>query len=150
MIGLYEINVPTTASTMQANNIYSYCVNSPIVRLDPGGESWVIVTLAAVVVVALTSCESQSTDDFIKESRLAGNDISRGVPDFPGWDSSAAPGSGWEWRGPSDLGSWYNPSTGSSLRPDFNHEGDIKPHWDYKDPDGNWYRIYEDGTYERK
>ena len=39
VIGLYEINVPTAASIMQANNLYVYCGNSPITLYDKSGYS---------------------------------------------------------------------------------------------------------------
>ncbi len=34
---------------------------------------------------------------------------------------------------------------GESYRPDLSHPGPIEPHWDYKAPDGTWYRIFSDG-----
>ena len=37
MIGLYEINVPNAWSIIQANCLYAYCGNSPIVYVDPFG-----------------------------------------------------------------------------------------------------------------
>ena len=65
---------------------------------------------------------------------------------YPGDDPTVSPGKGWEWRGPSDKGSWYNPKTGESLRPDLNHPEPIGPHWDYKDSNGIWHRVNPDGT----
>ena len=66
-------------------------------------------------------------------------------PDYPGNDPTVSPGTGWEWRGPSETGSWYNPSTGESLHPDLNHETH-GPHWDYIPyKNGPQYRIYPDG-----
>jgi len=48
-----------------------------------------------------------------------------------------SPGKDWEWRGEGEVGSkegaWYNPETGESLHPDFDHGEPIGPHWDYKD-----------------
>ncbi len=38
VIGLYEINVPSAASIMQANNIYAYCGNNPIEYCDSNGQ----------------------------------------------------------------------------------------------------------------
>jgi RHS repeat-associated protein len=65
------------------------------------------------------------------------------------------PGEGWEWRGPGPVGTgrgqWYNERTGESLRPDFNHPGPVRPHYDYQqrgNPDG--WRWYMDGTWELK
>ena len=69
---------------------------------------------------------------------------------YPGNNPKVSPGIGWEWRGPSDKGSWYNPKTGESLRPDLDHPQPIGPHWDYKDPNGIWYRLFPDGSIEPK
>ena len=44
VIGLYEINVPTAASIMQANNIYVYCGNNPLIYIDENGEVFFLVT----------------------------------------------------------------------------------------------------------
>jgi hypothetical protein len=65
-------------------------------------------------------------------------------------DPTHSPGRGWEWRGSgmpeSGKGSWYNPTTGESLHPDLGHPLPVGPHWDYKDPTGEWWRIFPDGT----
>jgi hypothetical protein len=71
-----------------------------------------------------------------------------GSPNFE--DPSQSPGTGWEWRGQQPPGgpngAWYNPSTGESLHPDLSHPDPIGPHYDYRAPDGTFYRIYPDGT----
>ena len=51
VIGLYEINVPTAVSITQANNIYAYCGNNPIIYIDENGEVFFLVT-AAIGAVA--------------------------------------------------------------------------------------------------
>jgi RHS repeat-associated protein len=61
-------------------------------------------------------------------------------------DPTVSPGPDWEWRGPGDKGSWYNPKTGESLHPDLDHPGPIGPHYDYRAPNGDWYRWYPDGS----
>ena len=74
-------------------------------------------------------------------------------PPLPRWPTNPAepPGAGWEWRGrpqcpPGDpRGNWFKPETRESLRPDLEHQPPIDPHWDYKAPDGRWYRWFEDG-----
>ena len=38
VIGLYEINVPSVDSIIQANNIYAYCGNNPVIYIDKNGE----------------------------------------------------------------------------------------------------------------
>jgi RHS repeat-associated protein len=61
-----------------------------------------------------------------------------------------------EWRGQpgskpgGKQGNFYNPKTCESIRPDLIHPGPIGPHLDYRDPDGKWWRIYNDGRKEAK
>lgn len=72
-------------------------------------------------------------------------------PKYPDDDPTKAP-EGTEWRGkpgskPGDkVENYHNQNTGESYRPDLNHDLPIGPHWDYKDPNGKWYRIFPDGT----
>ncbi|KMZ54868.1 polymorphic toxin type 37 domain-containing protein [Dorea sp. D27] len=79
-----------------------------------------------------------------------GSDKKVNPPKYPGNNPQKSPGKGWEWRGKGDPssgeGNWYNPETGETLHPDLNHPEPIKPHWDYKGNDGNWYRLYPDGS----
>jgi RHS repeat-associated protein len=74
--------------------------------------------------------------------------------EYPGDDPSKSPGEGWKWRGkgnPEDgKGNWTNPDTGESLHPDLKHPEPYGPHWDYKSPNGDWYRIFPDGTMNLK
>ena len=66
---------------------------------------------------------------------------------YPGDDPTTSPGEGWEWRGPADKGSWYNPQTGETLHPDLHHPYPEGPHWDYIPyKNGPQYRIMPDGT----
>ena len=51
VIGLYEINVPSVDSIIQANNIYAYCGNNPVIYIDENGEVFFLVT-AAIGAVA--------------------------------------------------------------------------------------------------
>ncbi len=68
-------------------------------------------------------------------------------------DPRVPPGPGYEWRGqpgsqPGDPeGSWYNPKTDETLRPDMNHLPPTPPHWDYQTPKPGeqWYRWFPDG-----
>ena len=76
-------------------------------------------------------------------------------PKYPGDDPTKAP-DGTEWRGkpgskPGDrVGNYHNQNTGEPYRPDLSHDPPIGPHWDYKDPNGKWYRIFPDGTVMEK
>jgi RHS repeat-associated protein len=62
-------------------------------------------------------------------------------PPYPGDDPTVPPGEGWEKRGRN----WYNPETGESLHPDLDHGPPHGPHYDWKDPEGRWWRLYPDG-----
>lgn len=68
-------------------------------------------------------------------------------PDFG--DPSKSPGDGWEWRGPDSpggsRGAWFNPKTRETLHPDLSHPDPIGPHYDWRDPEGVFWRIYPDG-----
>jgi hypothetical protein len=72
------------------------------------------------------------------------------VPAWPGDDPTQAP-PGTKWKGKpgstpgSKEGNYYNEDTGESFRPDLEHPKPIGPHWDYRDPDGRWWRIFPDG-----
>lgn len=72
------------------------------------------------------------------------------IPDDP----TMPPGEDWEWRGNGDAGSdrgaWVNTETGETLHPDLNHGPPIGPHWDYKDREGNEWRIFPGGRQEPK
>ena len=77
------------------------------------------------------------------------------LPAFPGYDPLSPP-PGYQWRGkPGSLpgskeGNYYNPDTGECLRPELDHPYPIGPHWDYKDVNEKWHRVYPDGTSEQK
>jgi hypothetical protein len=92
-----------------------------------------------------------NTEDAINEESEKKGEEKEGKSEFPGFDPSKAP-KGFEWRGKpgskpgSKDGNWYNPKTGESLRPDLEHPKPIGPHWDYRDPSGNWWRIFPNGS----
>ena len=71
---------------------------------------------------------------------------------YPGDDGTVAPGDDYEWKGKlpigGDKGAWVNGQTGEQYHPDLNHKPPKKPHWDYKDILGRWWRIFADNTYE--
>lgn len=76
---------------------------------------------------------------------------------YPGNDGTVAPGPNWTWKGNGSpgrpQGNWtkVNPDgTKESLHPDLNHPDPIGPHWDYKDVNGDNWRIWPDGTMSPK
>ena len=64
---------------------------------------------------------------------------------WPGDDPTVAPGDGFIWRGPGEVGSakgeWYNPTTGDQLHPDLNHPWPKGPHWGWRN---KLLKIFED------
>src|SRR5439155_7189317 len=81
----------------------------------------------------------------------AGGGSTQSPQGFPS-DPSEPPAKGWQWRGKGDpgssQGSWVNPDTGESLHWDTTHHG--VEHWDYVDPEGNEFWIWQDGTMDPK
>jgi RHS repeat-associated protein len=77
-------------------------------------------------------------------------------PAYPGDDPAKPPGADWTWTGKpgsqpgSPDGSYTRPSPGGGrpeqLRPDLNHPPPVGPHWDWRDPNGNDWRINPDGS----
>ena len=108
-------------------NLYGYVLNDPVNFIDPEG---------------------------LMSMRMPRGSLRLPSPKrpFPGYDPSKSPFKGFEWRGkpnskPGDKnGNYYNPKTGESCRPDLDHPKPIGPHWDYKSPAGEWYRIHPDGS----
>lgn len=93
--------------------------------------------------------EKQETDSSKDSSQPNKNNENTEVPNvkYPGDDPTVSPGEEWEWRGPEDKGSWYNPNTGETLHPDLNHPEPEGPHWDYIPyKNGPQYRILPDGS----
>ncbi len=63
-----------------------------------------------------------------------------------------SPGPGWEWRGQQPVGggrgAWFRPGTGETLHPDLGHPAPSGPHWDWRAPDGTFWRLFPDGRVE--
>jgi RHS repeat-associated protein len=132
------------------------------VALETGGIAVVLSATSGalttgVAATALTGGAIAGSLDIMAQEANDGNNGSNcpslgdGVkPNFG--NPAESPGAGWEWRGTGKVGSakgsWYNPETGESLHPDLAHPDPISPHYDWKAPDGNSYRIYPDGTVE--
>jgi RHS repeat-associated protein len=70
-------------------------------------------------------------------------------------DPSISPGKSWIWKGTgppgTSRGSWFSPSTGESLHPDFNNpKHHIHYDFNYRGSGSNGWRIYADGKIEKK
>jgi len=74
---------------------------------------------------------------------------------YPRNDPTKAP-KGFQWKGRpgstpgSKQGNYVNTKTNETLRPDLSHPAPIKPHWDYTDPSGTQWRIFQDGSRVKK
>lgn len=151
----------------QNSNPYQYCLNNPFSYYDPDGAFafavplvgltwgagvtitapiWAPYALAAAAGATVGYWGYKAYDHWQKKTEeppYNGKDL--------GEDASKRPAKGFEWKGKGDpktgRGAWYNPDTEESLHPDFNHKGNMKPHWDYIGPDGKEARIFTDGTW---
>src|SRR3990167_1256512 len=143
----------------QSDDLYQYCFDSPLKYVDLDGRwaltlvrlgwgagglmtspLWGSYAIAAGAGAAVGYCgykvyevwQEKQDKSNKKEPPYNGKDL--------GEDASKRPTKGFEWKGKGDpksgRGAWHNPDTGESLHPDFNHKGDMKPHWDYIGPDG--------------
>ncbi len=107
---------------------------------DAAWPKWVGYGLIAGGAYLIDSLLNENTED--GESSC---------PDYPGDDPTETP-DGYEWKGKPDSkpgdkeGNYHNPETGESLRLDLDHNPPVGPHWDYRDANGNWHRIYPDGS----
>jgi RHS repeat-associated protein len=113
-------------------SVYGYAGASPLMRVDPTGLQ-----------------EFLPFPPIFSEPPII---VRPPLPEYP-TSPSLPPGSGWEWRGNGPPGgkggSWWNPE-GGSLYPDFNHPPGVSPHWDWKSPNGDWFRWFPDGTLKPK
>jgi len=72
-----------------------------------------------------------------------------------GTDPLAPAAEGFEWKGKGEPGSeeggWTKkPEKKEDLRSDFDHEGDMDPHWDFTNENGEKARLFLDGSWEWK
>lgn len=111
-------------------NVYGYGEGNPNAKIDPFGTQVLTPPFASFARPPIT--------------------VRPPLPDFP-VDPALPPGPGWVWRGRPGCppggpeGNWFNPATRESLRPDMDHPPPVDPHYDYRGPDGTWYRWFPNG-----
>lgn len=71
---------------------------------------------------------------------IAGNIYMKYNPPYPGRNPNKIP-DGFNDR-VNEHANYYNPKTDQSLRPDLSHPEPYGPHWDWKDSNGQWWRLY--------
>ena len=150
-----------------STGLYEYVRNSPVGWRDPTGMrqdpvvagavgvGTGVITLPAWVVPALIITAAAGaaflTYEYVVKPILAKPTGPLKPPDvtYPGDDPTVAP-EGYEWKGKGPQGSkdgnYARPDPKTSWHPDLNHDPPIGPHWDFKDPSGQWWRIFKDGT----
>lgn len=147
--------------------MFVYCSNCPVKYKDSDGHEWVtatavVIVIEAVLIVATVAIISYCVAtllvelsgwiaDSLHQIAWANIEYAKEVaepepPDvtYPGDDPQKEP-NGTEWKGKGEKGSkegnYYNPKTGESWHPDLKHPEPIGPHWDYRAPDGTWWRV---------
>lgn len=89
-----------------------------------------------------------------KKSKQSAQKNTPELPFYPGNNPKKCPDVGWKWCGRGEEGSeegfWYNPKTEEALKPDLHHSDFIPPHWDYRDPNGDLFKLFPDGRRTQK
>ena len=61
----------STGQGLTGNNMFAYCGNNPVNRVDPNGEGWLgVVVLVVFLVFTLTSCSSSKVVEEITEESI--------------------------------------------------------------------------------
>ncbi|MBI5273713.1 MAG: hypothetical protein HY860_01515, partial [Chlamydiales bacterium] len=158
---------------VQVANLYNYVMNNPLLLIDEDGESFALaipvlkwgakkiaISFIPGIGQALTLISGAMA---LYESAKIGYQLynkwkdEKTDPPYDGEklgeDPSKCPGEGFEWKekgSPSSgKGAWFNKRKEQFLHPDFNHPGDVKPHWDYNGPEGE-AQLFLDGTWSPK
>ena len=62
----------STGQGLTGNNMFAYCGNNPVNRVDPTGEIWRLVVVAVVVVVGVISAPINHCINLANEKKIAG------------------------------------------------------------------------------
>ena len=58
----------TTGQGLTGYNMFAYCGNNPVMRVDPNGEGWILfIALVGILVVTLTSCDIEEKETAARE-----------------------------------------------------------------------------------
>lgn len=127
--------------------------------IAPQASNSIVNTISRIWYDISTSVENAKLSLERLKSAQSANDAEKlgVVPKikYPGEEGGKSPGKDWEWKGQSPTpgskgGSWHNPETGEVLYPDLDHGLPVGPHWDYKDQNGDWWRLFPDNTVKLK
>ena len=62
----------STGQGLTGYNMFAYCGNNPVNRVDPNGEGWIgVIVLVAVLAFVLTSCSQQLSEEQINQAEDA-------------------------------------------------------------------------------
>ena len=57
----------STGQGLTGYNMFAYCGNNPVMRVDPDGEGWLLFIALMCVLVALTSCDIEEKENAARE-----------------------------------------------------------------------------------
>ena len=68
------INADSYVSTGQGilgHNMFAYCGNNPVMRIDPNGEGWILVAVVGILILTLTGCSESTSEEKPTEEQLS-------------------------------------------------------------------------------
>ncbi len=167
-----------SSSEVLGTNMFAFCSNNSVIKTDTTGHNsesivaeWVssmwaltlldgplpmgdIIYFGGICVLGfytlyLWQCSAPCPPSVLSSTETETPDV-----DYPGDDPTKAPSDDYEWRGNPPQGGkeggYANKNGKDSWHPDLDHEGDVGPHWDYNDGNGNQWRVFPDGRIEPK
>lgn len=73
-LNTYTVKLVDYAAVRQSGNVYGYCLNNPLVFIDPNGEvlfTVIGIGVAALFTVVLTGCSAQDSNAWLEQNQAA-------------------------------------------------------------------------------
>ena len=64
----------------QGFNLYAYCGNNPVMRVDPNGDAWFLAVAVTALLLGLSSCASEPTQEPVEIDPPSKNDLAKDDP----------------------------------------------------------------------